>query len=117
MTDRHDDAARDLVQRAHHSDPDPADFDIKTGLADVLTRSGQQAPSRAQPAVGATRPSVQADPTRGDGPAQEGSLAADRHAPESPHTARPASAPAGPALLSKREWAVAELILKGLTNH
>jgi hypothetical protein len=62
MTDRHDDAVRDLVQRAHHSDPEPAEFDIQAGLADVFTRSAQQVPSRAQPAVGATRPSVQADP-------------------------------------------------------
>jgi len=45
MTDRHDDAARDLVQRAHHSDPEPADLDIRAGLADVLARGGQQAPN------------------------------------------------------------------------
>jgi hypothetical protein len=54
MTDRHDDAVRDLVQRAHHSDPEPAEFDIQAGLADVFTCNAQQAPSRAQPAVGAT---------------------------------------------------------------
>jgi hypothetical protein len=83
MTDQHDDATRDLVQRAHHNDPEPADLDIATGLADVLARSGQQAPSWTRLAVGVTRPSVQADPTRGDGPAQKGSSDGDRHAPES----------------------------------
>src|SRR5947209_2906620 len=90
MTDRHDDAARDLVQRAHNNDPEPADFDVKAGLADVLTRSGQLVPSRAQPAVGSTRPSVQADPTRGDDPAQSHSyghgddrLSGRRHNPAS----------------------------------
>jgi len=92
MTDRHDDAARDLVQRAHHSDPEPADWDIRAGLTDVLTRGGQQAPNRTQPpdeaaSKPATRtdadrgalvislplqPSVQADSTQGDDPAQKG---------------------------------------------
>lgn len=60
MTDRHDDAARDLVRRAHHSDPEPADLDIRAGLADVLARGGQQAPNRTQPAGEATQPSVRA---------------------------------------------------------
>ena len=59
------------MRRAHHSDPEPADLDIRAGLADVLTRGGQQASNRTHPAGGATQPSVRADPTQGDGPAQK----------------------------------------------
>jgi DNA-binding NarL/FixJ family response regulator len=51
MTDRHDDAARDLVRHAHHSDPEPADLDIRAGLADVLARGGQQAPLEVDVAI------------------------------------------------------------------
>jgi DNA-binding CsgD family transcriptional regulator len=116
MTDRHDDAARDLVQRAHHSDPEPAGLDVRAGLADVLARSGQQAPSRAQSAGEATRPSARADPTRrGDGPAQKDSSEGDQHAPEPARAAWLTRAPAGQAMLSNRERQIAELILKGLS--
>ena len=31
-------------ERAHHNDPEPADLDIRAGLADVLARGGQQDP-------------------------------------------------------------------------
>lgn len=39
MTGQHDDAARDLVARAHYSDPGLVDFDVTTGLRDVLRRN------------------------------------------------------------------------------
>ena len=47
MTDPFDDAARDLVRRAHDADPHPGVFDPSTGLADVLARSAAKpAPPR-----------------------------------------------------------------------
>jgi len=39
MSKHNEDAARDLVQRAYQADPEPADLDIKAGLADVLARA------------------------------------------------------------------------------
>jgi predicted regulator of Ras-like GTPase activity (Roadblock/LC7/MglB family) len=59
MTDPFDDAARDLVRRAHEADPDPAGFDPSAGLADVLTRSS--ANSTTEPQAGASLSSLITD--------------------------------------------------------
>lgn len=39
MTGQYDEAARDLVARAHKSDPELVDFDVTTGLRDVRRRA------------------------------------------------------------------------------
>ena len=43
MLEHNDDAARDLVQRAHRADPHPPALDVRAGLADVLDRVRRQA--------------------------------------------------------------------------
>jgi hypothetical protein len=41
MSDQRHDPVRDLVQRAHETDPERSDFDVAAGLADVLTRANR----------------------------------------------------------------------------
>lgn len=40
MDEPHDDRIRDVVRHAHETDPEPVDFDVEAGLAEVLARVG-----------------------------------------------------------------------------
>jgi cell division protein FtsZ len=47
VTGHDDDAARELLRRAHYADPDRVDFDVAAGLADLQRISGRSAPAAA----------------------------------------------------------------------